>query len=244
MDDKDIVIEAFTELAPDYQATMERELRQFWGVGYEEFISRLLGMLEWRPDDVILDVATGTAFIPLLLGGKRGAQNHIVGLDITLAMLQHARRKMAAARLPSTIAVVCGSGMVMPFRARAFDVLICALGTHHMDVPHMLAEMKRVLRPGGQLLLADVRATAFWRSRAGAFVLRILLVLYGLALRSARAQAEMEAFASVRTTDEWRALLTDFGFENIELQELSALRRWYPGGLIMKAIAGDSEHRF
>ena len=237
MSEQNITIQAFTELAPTYEKTVDRELRQFWGVGYQTFIARFIEMVQLNEDDTVLDVASGTGPVLRKLSTKLGANGRVFGLDITLAMLQDARKITESLETPAPIHTICGSGMEMPIADDVFDVITCCLGTHHMDAPRMLAEMKRVLKPGGRLLLADVRATTFWRSTFGSLALRFLLILYGLSLRSARAQAEMEAFNNVRTAHEWRVLLGDFGFEEIELDEIPALRRWYPGGFILKATS-------
>lgn len=83
--------------------------------------------------------------------------------------------------------------------------------------------------------MADVGASAFWRSFWGIALLRILLARYGLTHRSARGQAEVEAFPNIRTAGEWRTLLSGSGFTKIEIAEFRARRPWYPRALIMKA---------
>jgi ubiquinone/menaquinone biosynthesis C-methylase UbiE len=238
MSDNDVVIEAFTELAPRYVETVDRELRQFWGLSYEEFVDRLIEVAPVNEGDVVLDVATGTALIPLKLVDKIGDRGRVVGLDITPAMLKHGRKNVEATGASSHINLVCASAMAMPFVEGVFDTVICGLGTHHMDVPQMLSEMSRVLKAGGELVLADVGASAFWRSFWGIALLKILLARYGLTRRSARAQAEVEAFPNICTAGEWRTILADFGFTKIEITESRARHRWYPCALIMRAMAG------
>ena len=241
MSESDIVIEAFTELAPSYQETVDQELRQFWGVSYEEFIERLIKVACVGEDDVVLDVATGTAFIPLKLVDEIGGRGRVVGLDITAAMLEHGQRIVAAAGCSSRVDLVCASAMAMPFVGGLYDTAICALATHHMDVPQLVAEMKRALKTGGQLVMADVGATAFWRSFWGMALLKSLVFFYKLThWSSTRAQAEADAFSNVRTADEWRALLAGLGFTSIEITETRARRRWYPSGLIIRAVAGSA----
>ncbi len=183
-------------------------------------------------------MATGTALIPLNLVGKVGDRGRVVGLDITPAMLKYGRKNVEATGSSSRINLVCASAMDMPFVEGVFDVVICGLGTHHMDVPQMLSEMRRVLKTGGSLIMADVGASPFWRSFWGIALLKILLARYGLTRRSARAQAEEEAFPNVRTTDEWRTALSEFGFTQIEITESPARRRWYPCALTIRAVAG------
>jgi ubiquinone/menaquinone biosynthesis C-methylase UbiE len=144
--------------------------------------------------------------------------------------------KLADAGLLPSTGLVCGSGMAMPLADGVFDVLLCGLGTHHMQVPALLSEIRRVLRPGGRVVVADAAATTFWRSSAGALMLRVLLFFYVMSLRSARARAEREALDSLHTAGEWGALLAEHGFDQIEISEIRALRRYVPGGVILKAV--------
>jgi ubiquinone/menaquinone biosynthesis C-methylase UbiE len=233
----DVVVEAFTDLAPNYEDTMDGELRRFWGLSYEEFIERLVGLVSVHEGDLILDVATGTARIPRRLAGMVQARGRIVGLDITPAMLAQGQKNVKAASASTgLILMVCASAMDLPFPEDVFDVVICGLGTHHCDVPRMLSEMRRVLRAGGKLVLADVGASAFWRSLWGRAILRVLLAHYRLTRGRARAQAESEAFPNVRTAGEWRALLSSLGFTGIEILESPARRPWYPCALTMRAV--------
>ena len=163
MTGNDVVIEAFTEMAPQYEEVVDQELRRVWGFSYREFVDWLIEAIPVRDGDLVLDVATGTARIPLALAAKTKVESRIVGLDITPAMLEYGRRDVDAKGLTPRIKLVCASAMAMPFVEGVFDKVICGLGTHHMDVPQMLSEMNRVLRAGGELVLADVAASPYWK---------------------------------------------------------------------------------
>jgi len=236
MADSEVIVAAFTELAPNYQPTIDRELRIFWGISYQQFLERLIAKAHIQEGEIVLDVATGTAYIPAQIADQVGERGRVIGLDITPAMLQHGAVKLADAGLLASTRLVCGSGMAMPLADGVFDLLLCGLGTHHMQVPALLSEMRRVLRPGGRLVVADAAATAFWRSLAGDLVLRLLLFFYVMSLRSARARAEREALDSLYTAGEWGALLAKHGFEQIEISEIRALRPYVPGGVILQAL--------
>jgi len=235
-----VIGEAFTELASHYEETMDRELGSFLGSSYSDFVDGLIALAHVKDGDVVLDVATGTAYFPRRLAAKVRDKSRIVGLDITPAMLDYGRKKLEGLAGPARISLVCASGMAMPFGEGVFDTVVCGMGTHHMDVPRMLAEMRRVLKAEGRLIVVDVGASSFWRSFLGAALLRILLLCHGVARKSARAQAEIEAFANIRTADEWRSLLADTGFRKIEVSETRARRFWYPHVLTMTAMAGGS----
>ncbi len=96
MDDHDVVIEAFTAMAPQYEEVVDQELRKVWGFSYREFVDWLIEAISVRDDDLVLDVATGTARIPLALVARTKVESRIVGLDITPAMLEYGRRDVDA----------------------------------------------------------------------------------------------------------------------------------------------------
>lgn len=234
--DDHLVVAAFTELAPNYEQTVDRELRMFWGVTYRDFLARFLAVAAITDGETVLDVATGTAFLPSQTAASVGPQGRIFGLDITPAMLVQAAARLAAEGWTERTPLVCGSALAMPLAGASFDVVLCALGTHHMNVPVLVSELHRVVRPRGRIVLADVCANDFWRSLPGMALLRVLIVGYGLSLRSVRAQAEIEAFDNVRTPDEWRTMLADHGFGRIKLETIPSRYAWYPSGIIASAI--------
>src|SRR5712692_2220258 len=121
------------------------------------------GLAEWRRWLVagargrVLDLGSGTGRnLPLLPRGT-GA----VAVDPSLDALKRARRR--AANVP----LVAGRAEALPFRDRTFDTVLsglvfCSVG----DVPRGLDEMKRVLRPAGELrMLEHVRSRVAWRAR-------------------------------------------------------------------------------
>jgi ubiquinone/menaquinone biosynthesis C-methylase UbiE len=226
---------AFTELASSYTSTMDTELNQFWGVSYHEFVERLVKLAAVMPGEKVLDIATGTAMIPIKLSSSTEQREHVVGLDITPAMLQHGREVIARHPQASKIDLVCASAMEMPFADSIFDVIICGLGTHHMNVPKMLFEAKRLLANRGRLIISDVGATPFWRSAAGKLLIKLLMIEYGFVNQSARAQAELDAFQNVRTATEWLDLLSDFGYVKVRIEEIKPRFPWFPSGLTLQA---------
>ena len=235
MNDK-VVLQAFTELAPHYEDTIDWEVREFCGLGYRELIRHLVANVPMIEGQMILDVASGTAVSSVEIVRRIGAGSQVVGLDITPAMMAYGAENIAAAELGSRIHQVCGSGMQMPLSADSFDVVICGLGTHHMDVPRLLSEIRRVLRSEGHLVMADVGAPAPWRTLWGRMLVWTSIRLIRTFWRSARVEAEADAIPSIRTAAEWRDLLIRFGFDSVEIVERPARRLWYPCALTLRAI--------
>ena len=105
-----------------------------------------------RQDDVSLDVACGPgsvvcAFAPHV----RQAE----GLDATEAMLAEARR-LAMERGLANVGWHRGDVYALPFADAAFDIVSCRFAFHHLRTPEAaFAEMVRVCRPGGRIVLCD-----------------------------------------------------------------------------------------
>ncbi|MEU3646068.1 methyltransferase domain-containing protein [Lentzea sp. NPDC034063] len=104
----------------------------------------------------VLDVGCGTGNL-LRSTGKRHRDVELVGVDPDLKMLARAERKLRRAGL--TAKLDRGFAQELTFPDASFDVVFSSLMLHHLDDPskgEMLAEVRRVLRPGGLLVLADI----------------------------------------------------------------------------------------
>lgn len=113
-------------------------------------------------DPLILDVATGTARVPLIMARNARFQGHIIGLDASRRMLARARDKVVAGRFESFVSLLHHDASDLPFEDGSFDVVTCLEALEFMPRPQQaLAEMARVLRPGG-LLLTTIRIDTRW----------------------------------------------------------------------------------
>jgi ubiquinone/menaquinone biosynthesis C-methylase UbiE len=108
-----------------------------------------------QPTDTSLDVACGPGSVVLAFARR---VRHAAGLDATLAMLDQAR--VAAERAGITnVEWHAGDVYALPFEA-SFDIVSCRFAFHHLlDRPRALAEMVRVARPGGRIVLCDAVAS-------------------------------------------------------------------------------------
>jgi demethylmenaquinone methyltransferase / 2-methoxy-6-polyprenyl-1,4-benzoquinol methylase len=131
---------------------------------------------------VILDVASGTAGVALQLEARRGAK--VVGVDLTEEMLRQGRRRVAAAGRGHRIGLVNGRAEQLPFPDRHFDALTFTYLLRYVQDPQAtLAELARVLRPGGTMASLEfcVPTGAVWRPAWWAYT-RLLLPAGGLLL--------------------------------------------------------------
>ncbi len=107
--------------------------------------------VEAGPDDRVLDVATGTGLVARALVERYGCA--VVGIDQSLDMLAGARRALAASpRVAEKVELLRGEAERLPFADAAFDHLTFTYLLRYVDDPGAtLAELARVLRPGGRI---------------------------------------------------------------------------------------------
>ena len=241
MDDKENIIETFTELAPRYEEVVNAELNRFWGWSYTGFVNQLIQATPLLERGRMLDLATGTGVIPVTLATDGFRESRIHGLDITLSMLTRAKKKVVSENIHGQIDLVCASAMDIPYESESFDLVTCALATHHMDVKLLLSESWRVLGEGGRLSIADVGGSNLWKLSIVKIFLRIVAFIYFLFTENInRAWAEAGAISNVRSKDEWFDLLVASGFQNIKITKLKSKYRWVPEPLVIQAIKSNS----
>jgi demethylmenaquinone methyltransferase/2-methoxy-6-polyprenyl-1,4-benzoquinol methylase len=101
----------------------------------------------WNPK-ILIDLATGSGDVALTLH-HYCPETRIIGADFCVPMLAEARKK-------GCIDLVAADGMALPFPAESFDALTVAFGLRNMaSYRDALVEMRRVLRPGGHILILD-----------------------------------------------------------------------------------------
>jgi ubiquinone/menaquinone biosynthesis C-methylase UbiE len=127
------------------------------GDAHDEAIRRLLAAAQVNPVDEVLDVACGTGQVAVAVA--RVAKN-VTGIDLTPAMIHRARALQAAAGLNNVRWLVAKVNQV-PFADASFSLVTCRYAFHHMVEPaKAAAEMARVCRPGGRVVLVDVITTS------------------------------------------------------------------------------------
>jgi ubiquinone/menaquinone biosynthesis C-methylase UbiE len=111
----------------------------------------LIAIAEPRPGERVLDVACGTGVVTRLASQRVGAAGTVAGLDVDPGMLA-----VASSMTPPGMVIEWhkATAETMPLPDASFDAVLCQMGLQFVpDKPMALREMRRVLVPGGRLIL-------------------------------------------------------------------------------------------
>jgi ubiquinone/menaquinone biosynthesis C-methylase UbiE len=175
---------------------------------------RLVYRLRPRPGEKVLDVATGTGAAALALARLTQPGGRVTGIDLSDGMLEQAEDEARRRGLGNADWHLMDARR-LEFRAGYFHAVSCNVGLLYLSDPlAALAEWRRVLRPGGRLLLTTFSARAF-EPLAGLLVARLKAA--GLPLPD-----EGRAFPWHRLGDPdlCRSLLEAAGFADVALERL------------------------
>ena len=115
-----------------------------------------LSLTALRPGQRALDVAAGTGDLAVGLARQVGERGLVVLTDINAAMLAHGRDRLIDAGVVGNVRYAQANAEKLPFAAGSFDCVTIGFGLRNVtDKPAALASMRRVLRPGGQLLVLE-----------------------------------------------------------------------------------------
>lgn len=157
----------------------------------------LLELLGPLADQMLLDIGCGDGALSAVLA-RRGAR--VTGLDADAAMVAAARRLAEREAVP--LMLLKGKGETLPFRPDAFDVVLAVASLCFIqDATQAIAEMARVLKPGGKLVIGDLGRWSLWaiqrriRGRLGNPVWRAATFRTAAELRSSIEAAGLEVTA-------------------------------------------------
>jgi ubiquinone/menaquinone biosynthesis C-methylase UbiE len=145
----DKIRERFTETADAFARTVRRT-RVEEG---EELAERATAGLANAKNILAIDLACGPGTYTRPLAAR---VRHAIGADLTPAMVEKARAEAARDGI-TNIEFVCADIYALPFADGAAGIVSCGYAFHHMtDPPRALAEMARVLQPGGPVAITDI----------------------------------------------------------------------------------------
>jgi demethylmenaquinone methyltransferase/2-methoxy-6-polyprenyl-1,4-benzoquinol methylase len=176
-----------------------------------------------RAGDRVLDIAGGTGDLAKAFARKVGARGTVVHTDINEAMLRQGRNRLLDDGLVLPTAICDAEGL--PFPGESFDLVSVAFGLRNMThKERALAEMNRVLRPGGRLLVLEFSKVAQPLSRAYDWYSFQVLPRLG---RWVAGDAESYRYLaeSIRMHPgqaELKAMMKTAGFGHVDVHNLSA----------------------
>ena len=145
----------FDSVAPKYDLMndlMSGGLHRVWK-------AYTLAVANLKPGDKALDIAGGTGDLALAFAKKVGKTGQVVHTDINEAMLNTGRNRLLD--LGKVLPTVVCDAEKLPFPSQYFDLVSVAFGLRNMTHKDIaLAEMNRVLKPGGKLLVLEFSKVA------------------------------------------------------------------------------------
>ncbi len=194
--------------------------------GFSSLRAQIIALGRLNRNDQVLDIGAGTGLLALAAAPRA---RHVCALDVSPAMCRHLEDKLARL-LIANVDVVLGMANDLPLDDESVDVVLSNYCFHHLSDAgkrQALDEVRRVLRPGGRLVIGDMMfhvglSGARDRALITRFVGRMLrrgpagaLRLLKNAIRHVAGRGEHPAGA-----DWWRRALEDVGFAEITVQAL------------------------
>ncbi|BCB82745.1 SAM-dependent methyltransferase [Phytohabitans suffuscus] len=156
----------------DYYALLGPLMRMAWGdnfhFGYwdgpddrstvqeasDRFTDLLVERLRVGPGDRVLDVGCGVGRPAMRLAATTGAS--VLGITVSAEQVEIATEQARVEGLSGRVSFQFADGMNTPFAADSFDAVLAFESINHMDRATALREMRRVVKPGGRIVLTDV----------------------------------------------------------------------------------------
>ena len=202
------------------------------GAGFRDLRDRILDLAEPTSSDIAVDVGSGTGLLTIPLAAK---VQQVWAVDVAPLMGEYVRAKAARAGM-SNVEVATASAVSLPLVDGSATLVVSNYCFHHLNDPgkrRVLAEVHRVLKPGGRLVfgdmmfrvsVADPRDRLLMRTKVIAMLRKGPAGLLRLAkngLRFAGGRWERPARAGW-----WEAALREAGFADVHVELLS-----HEGGL-------------
>lgn len=211
----------FSQIAPRYDLLnhlLSGHMDRLWR-------RRLVRKSELRPGERVLDLCTGSGDVAL--GFARACPGaRVVGLDSSRGMLAMAADKVAARRAAGTVRLVLGDAYALPLADDSCHVVSVAFGLRNL-ADHLagLREMRRVLRPGGRLLVLELArpGPGMVGVAHGLYLKTVVPLLGGLLSGSWAAYRYLaESVAGFLPPESVTSLLAEAGFGDARAERIGA----------------------
>lgn len=169
---------------------------------------------EAGPSERVLDIATGTADVAIEIA-RRWPGTRITALDPSTAMLEVAARKLRERGLDESVELVEGVAEELPFTDGTFTTATIAFGIRNtVDTTRSLAEIWRVLKPGGKLIVLEfaMPTAPLISSVYSIYLSRLIPVMGALFGMRAAYRYLADSIPAFPQRAEFNALMEDAGF--------------------------------
>ena len=186
--------------------------------------TKAVRLLKYREGSRILDVATGTGDVALEIALRTPASVKITGADFCKEMVDLGVEKVAVSPYTDRIELKVAPCEDLPFANNTFDSITIAFGIRNVvDRKLGLAEMWRVLRPGGRMIILEFSTprSLLFRQLYYFYFRRLLPVVGGLFSRYNAYKYLPDSVLEFPSQEEFSRMIAEAGFRNIHLHELT-----------------------
>jgi ubiquinone/menaquinone biosynthesis C-methylase UbiE len=180
---------------------------------WRELRKKTMSLARIQAGEQVLDVGCGTGTLALEVARRVGSIGRVVGVDPSSEQIAHARSKATRRNVPVEFQI--GVIEQLPFPDQTFDVVLSTLMMHHVPASvkrQGLAEITRVLKPGGRLVIADFKRKQERQGQAARF------------------------HAGGSSMQDLVAMVSDADFSEVEMEEMRSPRfSAFPGAGIVLA---------
>jgi len=190
------------EVARIFDARADRYVHDDWHRRYAE---ELVAVTPLREGDCVLDAGTGTGFAAAAIARRVGPAGHVLAVDISPRMLDHARTVCARAQLHHVEYLQADATALPQLEPSTLDAVVCAAGLLYMPVARALREWHRLLKTDGVVAFSTMRAG----SPSAGRIFRECAARFGLDLK--------DPSDALGTEDRGHHVLHEAGFDRVRV---------------------------
>lgn len=213
---KSQVSEMFDKVSSNYDQ-LNRVITFGMDIRWRKNVRKIIAAIEPKR---ILDIATGTADMPILFSSIEQAS--IIGIDISQGMLDVGVKKVKANNLDDQISLELGDAENLRFDNNHFDAITVSYGIRNFEnLEQGLSEILRVLKPGGKFVILETSVPKYFPMKQGyLFYTKFVMPKIGKAFSK-----DKKAYSYLSTSainfpygEALKAILTKVGFKDVEIK--------------------------